>query len=322
MQNIIAWINEALASKDIVTGMNYYRVKAKEIKATDGRLTAAYPWPYDGEFLVPGVEFEKILRRMPTSPTITIDEQSVKLRCGKLSGTIQTLPLTEWDYPGVDDIKWLPLPSGLMQVLKTLRPFVSDNASQSWALCIALEAGWGYATNNIALAGAACPSVGAIKALLPVWAVDFILGRTEGLTQWAWSDSFVAFRWGNGAWMRSQLVVGQFPEKATSLVRDAVNEKTSQKITDEFRTAFRACAELAEDTVALYVDRIVSKFGKAEFDVGAICEVPPNSEFSLWGAKFLLPALEAADSWSPGVWPKPAPFKGPIVSGYVVGRKA
>ena len=322
MHKTIRWLNEALSAKDLVTGMTYYRVKDKEIKATDGRLTASHPWPFGGEFLAPGAEFEKILRRMDGEPKIEIAENAIKLRCGRNSGTIQTLPLSEWDYPGVEAAKWLPMPADLPQVLKALRPFISDNASQAWALCVALESGWAYATNNIALAGARCQDLGAIKALLPVWAIDFVLGRAEGLTHWSWSPNYVAFKWGNGAWMRSQLTIGQFPEKAAALVREAINEKPTQIVTDEFRTAFRQCAELTEDTVALYADHIESKFGKAEFAAGATCEVPEGSEFSLWGAKFLLPALDAATSWSPSVWPKPAPFKGPVVSGYVVGRKA
>jgi hypothetical protein len=323
MYEIIRWLNEALDSKDLVIGMTYYRVANGAIKATNGRITASYPWEYAGEFLVAGKEFEKVLERMPEIPEIEVlpQEGRIRMRSGRYRGSIQTLPVNEWDYPGVDDAIWKPIPDGLLETLENLRPFVSDNAKQAWALGVALENGWAYATNNIALACVKCDGLAGIMALLPSWAIDFVLKRTERLTEWAWTDNYVAFHWSNGAWMRSQLIVGQFPEKAAELVRQSVAEQPTYHITDDFRVAFERVAELAEDTVLIYHNRIESKFGRAKIISIAECKTPEGAECSIWGAKFLLPALEVADYWSPEVWPKPAPFRGKIVSGYVVGRR-
>ncbi len=320
MKTIIAWLNEALAAKDLAVGMTYYRVSDHQIRATDGRITASHPWPYDGEFLVPGDEFEKVLARC-IEPTITMDGLEMKMKSGRFGGTIQTLPLDKWDYPGVEDADWKPIPPPLLPIIKALRPFVSDNAVQGWALSVALQDGWAYATNNIALGGAKCKELKDIQALLPVWAADFILEREEGLTHWAWQEHYVAFKWKSGAWMRSQLNVGKFPDRAAEMVQAAFKEKPTQHITEEFRDAFRQIAELAADTIHIYADRIESKFGKAVVVDGIESEVPEGADHSIWGAKFLVPAIEVADSWSPSLWPKPAPFRGPLVSGYVVGRK-
>jgi len=321
MKDLIKWLNDALDSKDLVQNMTYYSITGNMIKATDGRITAAHPWPYKGEFLVPGKEFEKVLDRMPDTPTIEITDTHVRLRSGRYRGTIQTLPLNAWDYPGVDASEWRPLPEGLLDALADLRPFVSDNAKHTWSLSIALENGWSYATNNIAIACVECPQLGNIEALLPVWAVDFVLKRTEGLVEWAWSDSYVAFRWSNGAWMRSQLIVGKFPERAASLVRESQLEIPSQAISPEFREAFKPLAELAEDTIAIYNNRIESTFGKAQLVSDIDCEVPTDATCSVWGARFLLPVILTADRWSPSTWPRPTPFRGKKVSGYVVGRR-
>jgi hypothetical protein len=237
-------------------------------------------------------------------------------------GNINTLALDKWNYPGVEDANWQPMPEQLLPVLKALRPFISDNAMQRWATCVALENDWAYATNNVAIAGAPCQGIGQVMALLPMWAVDFVLSRTEGLSQWAWTANYVAFHWDNGAWMRASLVVGQFPERAATMVRDVLKEKTTQKVTDEFRKAFIDVAEMAEDTIMLYQDKAVAKFKQAQVIADIKCRIPEGQQCSIWGASFLIPALAAAESWSPDVWPKPAPFKGKVVSGYVIGRKA
>jgi len=321
MREALKWIKGAISSRDLVADKTFYKLTESEIRATNGRLTAGYPCETGCDFLVPGEEFERVLDRLGEDITLKPFENGIRLRSGYFSGTIKTLPLENWSYPGIDDAVWQPLPLGFVEALQVLRPFISDNAMQAWATCVALEKGWAYATNNIALAGTPLPGAD-MMALLPVWAVDFVLSRATGLKCWAWSENYVAFQWENGAWMRSVLVVGQFPERAAALVRDALVQRTSTIITPEFRKAFVEVAALAEDTIMLYADRIVSKFKAAEIVANIDCTVPPEAECSIWGAEFLVPAIKAADSWWPDLWPKPAPFIGKVVCGYVVGRRA
>ena len=328
IRTVIKWINDALATKDIGPAMTHYRIMNKEICATNGRITAAHPWPDDNEFLVSGVEFEKILARMEGQEDdpkfTTISDDRINIRSGRFHGTIYTLPIDSWDYPGVEEAKWLPIPVTLIDVLKTLRAFISDNPSQMWAGCVALENDNCYATNNIAVAGAACP-VGAIEALLPSFAIDFIMKRLDNLESWAWTENYVAFRWhlpdGTFAWMRSQLVIGRFPEKAAAMVREAYDSNPTQEITEQFREVFNDVAGLAEDTIKIFSNRIESKFKKSVIEGTIECEIPEEKEYSIWGARFLVPVIAQATHWSPSVWPKPAPFRGEHVAGFIVGRK-
>lgn len=322
MKEILSWINRAVSAKSIAA-MDHYCVQGGEIRATDGRLGAGYPWPTLEEYLIPAEEFEKIVKRMPDTPQLRLLEDGwLLISSGRFRGKVQTLPVGHWYYEGIADAQWQPFPGQLLQILRALRPFISDNAVQQWAMSIALQDGWAYATNNVAIAGARCPGLEGSHALLPVWAIDFVLDRAEGLTHWAVADSYYAFKWKNGSWMKASVVVGQFPEKAAGMVRDSVAEKPTQEITPEFRGAFERIAEMAGDVVDIYADRIESSFGKAVIEDGLLSEVPEGEERSRWGTAFLLPALQAATSWSPGQWPKPVPWKGPLLSGYVVGRRA
>src|ERR1035437_9082386 len=144
MKATIAWLNAAIAGKELSAGMTYYKVNDNTISATDGRLTACAPWAWRGKFFVPGAAFEKVLKRMPSDPKIELGEGTVKLKCGRFSGTIQTLPLTESAYPGIEKANWQSLPSALLPLLAALRPFVSENEQPAWGRCIALDDGWAY----------------------------------------------------------------------------------------------------------------------------------------------------------------------------------
>lgn len=322
MKDQIGWLNDALAVKGIAREMTHYRVQDRTIRATDGRLTAGLPFDCDGNFLVPGRELAKLLSRMPNEPELTLADGTVTVRSGRFRGTITTLPPEQWDYPGVDASAWLPLPPDLPVLLRSLRPFVSDNAIQAWAMGVALEGGWCYATNNVVLAGAPCAGLGDASVILPVWAIDFLLSRTDSLVEWMWAPTYVAFRWDNGAWMRSNLIDGIFHERAAAMVRAAAGEAPTMAVTDEFRAAFERVSGLAENLVTLYADHIEAGFGAALVREDVPCEVPAGGDKSLWAARFLTPVLEQATYWQPSLWPKPVPFKGERIVGYVAGRNA
>jgi len=321
MKDEVNWITDALSSKNLAREMTHYRIQDREIRATDGRLTAGHPFDYTDEaFLVPGAEFEKLIKRLPGTVTIQKGEDKVTLRAGRSTGTIKTLPIEEWDYPGIDDDGWEDAPEGLISALKDLRPFVSDNATHAWALGVALYHGYAYATNNVALAGVRCDALGEINAILPVWAVEFIIDRAEGLVDWAWTDTYVAFRWENGAWMRAQLIDAVFPEQAVKMILSAQQSTPSQPITNEFREAYKRAAELCPGAIVVTSNAISGEFGEARYTEGAEQEtLVGRLEPTIWSTKHLTPVIDVATSWEPNAWPR-SNFKGERIFGLLAGR--
>lgn len=320
MRDEVDWITDALSSKNIAREMTHYRIQNNEIRATDGRLTAGHPFPHDGDaFLVPGSEFEKLVRKLPGTPSLRVTEHNVILTSGTSRGMIKTLPIEQWEYPGVDDDGWEDAPAGLIDALRDLRPFVSDNATQAWALGVCLYHGYAYATNNIALAGVRCDELGDINAILPVWAVDFLVDREEGLVEWAWTDHYVAFRWDNGAWMRAQLIDAVFPEQAINMILQAQQAEVREPITAAFREVFKRAVELCDGAVHISNDSIGGSFGEATFkDEAALTTLEGET---IWSTRHLAPVIAVAGAWEPSLWPRPAVFKGDRLFGYVLGRR-
>lgn len=319
MRTEIKWLTDALSTKDIVTAMTHYRVKDKIMMATNGRLVASHPTNIEGEFLVPGKELEAIYNRLADEPTVKMDNGKVQLRSGRFSGSLETLPSDEWNEPVVPEIKWKPFPRDLLPIFHDLRGFVSENAIHRWSLGVALENGWCYASNNIVLAGAPCPSVTGIELIIPVWVVDFLLGRQPGLSHWAWNDHFLAFKWGSGASVRSSLIDDKFPGKAGDMIRNTP-EVMSQRVTVPYKTAVSRIAELSEDIVAIYADKVEGRSERSVVTEGLTSVVPAGGERSLWSAEHLLSIMAVATAWSPSLWPQPVPFRGERIRGYIAGR--
>lgn len=322
MQNEINWITDALSTKNIAREMTHYRVDGGQIRATDGRLTAGCPWPYGGSFLVPGSEFEKLIKRLPAGTTLEQEDNSIVLKSGRSRGTIQTRPVEEWNYPGVAEEAWEPVPEGLLTALQRLLPFVSDNATQNWALGVALENGYAFATNNVALAGVRLPSIAGVRALLPVWAASFVVDRWENCEQWAWSDSYVAFRWSDGSWMRAQLINAVFPEQAVTMIKRAEQLQPSQAITKEFKEAFRRVAPLVAGSESISLGRtsVSGAFGMARLEDEVELNIDAD-KVTFWSGKYLAPVIDVATHWEPNDWPSPCAFAGNNLFGYVVGRR-
>lgn len=318
----IGWLNAALETKSASLEMKHYRVQDGEMRATNGRITAGCPIDLPGNFLVPGNEIKRLLAKLAKDPTAELlPNGALALKAGRFKGTINTLAVEGWQYPGVDAAAWEPVPPTLIDTVRALRPFISDNPTQQWAAGVALEGGWAYATNNIALAGAACPGLApSVSAILPVWAVDFVLSHRADLVSWAWGPDYVAFRWANGAWLRSALIDGKFNERAGELIRKAWTEEPAVAITDEFREALERVGGLAENLIAIHTDRIEGNFGQAVVEEGVEVPMPDGKTKTMWGASYLIIALHDATHWQPTVWPKPVPFKGGAIAGYVVGR--
>lgn len=319
MKKEVDWITDALSSKNLAREMTHYRVMDGEIRATDGRITAGHPFPDVGAFLVPGAEFEKLLKRMPSEPSVLVREDNIKLQAGRSHGEIKTLPLQQWDYPGIDEDGWQDIPEPLVAVLRKLRPFVSDNATHAWALGVALEYGYAYATNNVVIAGARCEGAGEEHPLLlPIWATDFILDHAEDLVQWQWTQNYVAFRWSNDAWMRSQLINDRFPEQASKLARNAEQYTPRLAITEEFRESFKRCVDLCDGAIGISGTAITGAFGQARF--GDEVELDLDKD-TFWNAKYLKPVIAESTHWEPHTYPDKAPFRGEHLFGYIVGRR-
>ena len=321
MKTELEWLDDAIATKDISSPQTYYLVKGKTIFATNGRMMAGYPCKIDGEFLAPGEELIAILKRLPDEPTLKVDGDRLILRSGRFSGSLRLLPPEEWRFPVLEDeVEWKKFPTELIPILRELRPFVSDNNIHRWSLGIAINKGWCYATNNVVLAGAPSAAVKSVEALVPAWVVDFVLGRTEGLTHWAYTANYMAFKWKNGAWMRSSLIDDKFPERAAEMIRSAA--KGSQKVSADYKAAVERITALSDDKVSIFADRIVGKTERSDVEEAITSATPDHANASIWGAKYIGPVIAIATSWEPKLWPAPVPFVGERIRGYIAGRTA
>lgn len=325
IREAISKVKGAVSAKDVIPYMTHYLVKDHMIHASNGRVTAAAPFPDDRTYLVPAKPFEKTLERMPSDDIkIVLDEnQNLKVSCGRYRAKLNTLKQAV-DFPGPEGTE-VECPGGFLDRLKAVRHFLSENATQPFALCVLLTGDAMFATNNIGIAGAFDVGLPEMYCMIPCWAVDFVIGRDSNPSAVLWTESSISFKWADGSWMRSQLFCEKFPSNAAALV----NSTTSPdwQIPNDWRDLFRDVCSMSDNPngpseVHLYADKMVGGHSCGDLSVEAETPVPTGVLFTRWNPKFLLPVIENATHFNPTLWPKPCPFFGPLVRGVVMGFRS
>lgn len=319
MKDAIAWIKEGLSTKSIMPAHRFYLVKDGMIYATDGRMTCGHPFPYDKTFCAGGAELDKLVSRMSGAISIELGEDDVTVKAGRLRGKIKTIDPKDWPYETVNEER-SPVPPDLMKGLRLLRPFISDNATRPWALCVRAVNDTLYATNNVTAAAIPGIELDDIDVLIPNWAIDFVLAR-EGVTHWSHDKAHVGFHWSNGAWMSTRLIDGTgFPET----IEDVINKAgyATHKLTDDWKDAFNEITSLIDGQIVLREDKMVgrSKSEAMDVEVEAFSVVPKDGE-SGWSVEYLSSVVACASHFNPDTYPAPSPFRGDGIIGVIIGRR-
>lgn len=319
LREAISWVKEAVTTKALVTGMDYYNFSDDQVRATNGDITASFPIDTEHEFLVPSDEFNKIIARSTAEIKLEYDGIFVKVKSGRLSATIETLQTDIWNYPGAEDCPWQTCPDNLLDVLRKLLPFVSEQGTYAWSVGICLRGGWAFATNSISLAGVQYEGAEEIDVIVPIWAIKFLLATNENPIHWCWNQNYVAFEWESGAWMRSNLIAERFPDKIAQLIEQASSADMTAEVTKDFKDAFNRVCFKDEEVVTITNEKIIVKYGKSLLEEEI--ETPCLGLETHWSVKILKNVIESAEWWSPDMFPSPVPFQGNGVCGMVLGRK-
>lgn len=311
-------VKAAIAPKDIASHLSHYLVRDNMLFASDNRMTAATPFPLAGEFLVPGGEFEAMASRFGEKTKVVINPNNVIFTDGKMKATLKTLPLDIVDYQrpkGKPEV----LPPDFLLALRSVLPFISDNAVHYWALAACLGDGYVYATNNVVVVASECKGLKGGGRLLPCWAIEYLLSRSnDEMTGAIYEVNSITFVWADRSWMTALLVDGQYPQQAIDLMEKLA--KPTFHLSPEWKTSYEAIAEMSDALVEFHPERMVGLTPKGEIEVAMKTPSPKGAECSKWNTKFLTPVVAAADYWQPDTWPKPSPFVGEGIRGLIVGR--
>lgn len=319
MLNAVRRIKGAVAQKDILPGLTRFMVHEGTIRAADGRIVAGTPFPDPRTFTLPAEEFSKVLENLGPSiqPKIEITDANIIVKHSRMR---VKFGLEEPDiglYAEPKDYDPTPVTAEFTAALRRVRPFVSDNATRPWAMCIYVKDADMYATNNVSVARTQGPKTG-FDVLIPSYVVDFILAQDGEIDHVGHLDKTIIVRWKDGTWLKSTTFNNEFPEAAVSIF-DNLSAPTWE-LTAAWKEAYKRVAAFTESDLYLYADRIAGGQEKVQVEDGIETPVPEGQDCSAWGVQFLNTVVDAATHWAPDLYPAPTPFRGPGIEGCIIGR--
>jgi len=312
MLESLKFVHGAVSEKDIVPVLTHFHIADGRVQGSNGRLVLDAPIAgITGDIVVPADKFLKAVDTCSGSPNLEINEMSLTISAGRFKAK---LPMLDVEFPRTAQAtdERVAVDKKLLTALRSLKPFISTDATRQWSCGVLLSEGYAYATNNIILAKAPAPDMG-VDLSLPVWAVDELLRIGTPPECMSIGESTLSFFWSNGAWMQTKLGTGAWPKLGEYMPDDysglpALPEGFAKQV--KRLTAF--CPDPNFPVVALNEDGISTADGATTAEISGYTFAECK-----FHAKMLLLVLESATSAS--FEQVPALWKGNDVEGVIAG---
>jgi hypothetical protein len=301
-----------------------YLFRGGSVTASSGGMTASAPFPWSGEALVPGKEFEAVLDRMPGDPTFAAADGVLTVRAKRFRGSVALDPaLAILDHSRPDPAGAVAVTSDFLARLRAISHFINDEPQPAWTNALIVQRGRASAVGPSAATYAMTPipDLGVDQALIPKRALALAIDGPDAPSLIALDESSATFWWPDGGWAKASLIAGNVPAVIDKLAEQAVAGATAPEITPEWREAFGRVASYAKGDVRFFADRIVAREGNAEVEDGATTPVPEGKDHSTWSVVVARVVVERATRWDPSRWPAAAPFSGELIRGLAIGRQ-
>lgn len=320
MHDIITFLKMAVDRGEAAGTYGCYMFRETGVYAYNRTILAGVTVPYGAEYNVPAAPLDAALARMKSIDTITMDENSVTLRSGRLRSTIKIDFSEAVELPEMPE-EWQDCPPGLRAALGTARDFCG---TENWQVCVRL---WNDRVTAFAPQRGVDITVRGLSVEQPVLltqdTVDFII--THAPDEMAVSGSSIFFRWDDNRWMRAQTYNGAMPEDSVRRIIDAAGEDAPVPMDAGFKQAYADISAMCDKAFSIAPDGFVGRTGedpsRPTSENSVTHPVPvPEDHLSIWTKEIIEPVIKYGTAWNPAAWPAACLFVGESMRGVVMGR--
>ena len=214
MLKAIKFVRGAVAKKDLVPILTSFHIYKGRIQGYNGSVCIDHPLERtDLDFTIPAAPFIRAMDICDGEPEITVLENSrVKFSKGNFNCKIacedsELFPVAEFPEHGWGH----DVPQDFIEKLKLIASFISEDASRPWSLAVKIVGTKMYATNNIVIAETELEK-GFNAVVLSSELVNELIRIGEKPISITYTDDETWFSYKNGAWIKGQTPVGEWPD--------------------------------------------------------------------------------------------------------------
>lgn len=335
----LRFVQGAVAKKDFLPAMTHFAIENGTVRAYNGTLALCAPIPFDIDCKPKAAPLVHAIRNctdnappvLSMTPTGRLSIKSGKFRAYiecvqeetphvKPEGEIVRLDIEaekQYDDMGNEVAPPLTLGDILLKALRTIHPFIGEDASRPWCNGVLLRDQSAFATNNVTLVEYWIGMKMPIVVNVPRVAINEMLRINEAPTHAQVTPNSLTFHYSDGRWVRTQLLDVQWPDVYKILSAETNPFPIDKQIFEGLQT------------LKPFADKLNRVFIKAgvmsthtEPTEGAAFTLEDSAEFEGIYSIDMLSLLDGVAThidWT--TYPKPCMFYGDRLRGALVGMR-
>lgn len=316
MLEALKFVKGAVARKDLVPVLTHFSISGGLIKGFNGRLALCSPIELELEALPRAAPFIKAVETCRETVQMHMTPAGrLAIKSGGFKAFIDCVE--DGSFPEIepDGFEIIPEP-GFLEAVKTLAPFIADDASRPWARGILFRGPSAFATNNICLLEYWLGYNFPVEINVPQDAVREIIRIGEDPEKIQVTDTSATFHFSGSRWLRTQLFDLGWPDLAKVLER----ESSQQPVPENLFDALEELAPFVEKDGRVYLSPGALSTSTEEGS-GALSEVEGIISDGCFNGKQLALLNGVADSIDLSSYPAPCIFYGDRIRGAIIGMR-
>lgn len=315
----LKFVMGAVGKKDLLPAMTHFQIQNGHVRSYNGVMAISSPLPFDIDCCPKADQLVKAIGQCDDVITLSMSPSGkLKVQSGKFRAFIAN----------TEDTGFHPVPEGehlafdgeaLFTAIKTLHPFIGNDASRPWSNGILLNGQSAYVTNNTCLVeywlNAAFPH----QINIPQVAIREMLRVNEPPTHGQVSGNSITFHYEDGRWIRTQLLDATWPLETIEKILNVPSAPSP--VPEDLFTAISKLDKLSDGSNRVYINHGL---------VATHTEDEEGASFELDGLDFqgcynitMLSLLEGAVTHADfTLYPSPALFFGDRLRGAIIGMRS
>lgn len=315
----LKFVQGSVAKKDFMPALTHFVIENGTVRGYNGTIALCSPIPFDiackpkAEPLVRAINncAETVSLAMTPAGRLSVKSGKFKTFVDCAEGeTPHALPTGE--HTTVDGV-------ALLAALKTVAPFMGEDASRPWCNGALLRGPSVFATNNIVLVEYWAGSTVPLEINLPRAAVREMLRIGEPPLSAQCDEASVTFHYDGGRWLRTQLLSTEWPD--LSRVLDTVNGAAVGPVPEGLFEALRVVKPFTDKLGRVVLSDGFVRTHDTEGE-GAVFDLPAAQHASIFNLEMLELLEGVATSIDLTAYPRPCHFFGERLRGAIIGMRS
>lgn len=317
MLSELKFVQGSVARKDFLPALTHFVIENSTVRGYNGTLALCSPIPFDISCKPKAEPLVKAIGNCTDTVQLSITSAGrLSVRSGKFKAFVECV---EGDTPhAMPEGEQIQIDgAALLQALKTVSPFIGDDASRPWSNGVLLTGQSAFATNNILLVeywtGFSVP-----RALnIPRLAIKEMLRIDEPPQGAQLAEGSITFHYSNGRWLRTQLFEPKWPDLGKVLDKESKPEPINQALFEGLRN-IKAFTDKLGRVLFTGDGKLATHDHEAE---GAAYEIEGFNHAGIYQIDMLLLLESGVRSIDWSAYPAPCMFFGDRLRGAIVGMR-